>query len=592
MKKNNIIHTAGPKDALVLQGVFFLLTFILFSAFGNYVLYFQETQFLFVFSGEYLHDHLVKPGAPLEYLARLLSQFYHSRIPGALIISVILTLPVTVLYQINKKLNPGKPVNLFLMILPSAIMLALQANYYHLLEYSLGYLLILVFYLFTISSDNRLRHIIMICLFPLFYFLGGTYALIFAVLYLVHTTFISKAASRYMYSLAILVVAGITFLLFWKVIFYQPVDHLIFYPFPVLEQSGYSAGMILLTLVIMFYPFISRFITGKVKLTFKSRLSSIITASLVFLVSLYVVVKTLNPQTAQVIKIERLVFEEKWNEAIELQEKKPATNLIAEYFYNVALAETDQLCDRLFHGPQNFLAGALVLPWGDIHLDRGAYFYYAIGLMNEAHRWAYEEMIVFGMRPQNIRMLAKTNILNGNYPMARKYLDILKKTVYYRKWANEKEKLLDHPELVAADPEFGPKLALIPKNNFFIQFNEPQNNLPLILEGKPDNKKAIEYYLAGLLLTKKVEIAVSNIPSMEESGFVRIPKHIEEAVLIYYNSTNTWPDIGKLKFSPETMNAFERYFNTYRAASRNAASTAEIMKKDFGNTFWYYFHFR
>ena len=133
------------------------------------------------------------------------------------------------------------------------------------------------------------------------------------------------------------------------------------------------------------------------------------------------------------VKLERLIFEEKWDEAIRFQEKKPARNLIGEYFYNIALSETDQLCDRLFYGPQDFLAGSLVLPWGDAHLNRGGYFYYAIGLMNEAHRWAYEEMVVYGYRPQNIRMLAKTSLINGDYTMARKYINILKRTIYYRK---------------------------------------------------------------------------------------------------------------------------------------------------------------
>ena len=86
MKNEKPIQTEGLKDTLITQGAFFLLAFFLFSAFGNYILYFQETQFLFVFSEDYLHDHLLKPGALLEYGARFLSQFYHSRIAGSLIL--------------------------------------------------------------------------------------------------------------------------------------------------------------------------------------------------------------------------------------------------------------------------------------------------------------------------------------------------------------------------------------------------------------------------------------------------------------------------------------------------------------------------
>jgi hypothetical protein len=258
----------------------------------------------------------------------------------------------------------------------------------------------------------------------------------------------------------------------------------------------------------------------------------------------------------------------------------------------VALSETDQLCEKLFNGPQDFLAGSLVLPWGDEHLNRGGYFYYSIGLINEAHRWAYEEMVVYGYRPQNIEMLTKTSLIDGDYRMAKKYINILKMTIYYRKRALEYEKMADNPDLIPSHPELGAKLKILPENDFFIQFNEPQNNLPLILEGQPDNRKAIEYYLAGLLLTKKVELAVNNIKNMKDSGFTSIPKNLEEAVLIYYNSTKVLPDLGGLKVSAETQLRFDHYFASYIEARKNPSTMKEKMQSEFGNTFWYYFHFK
>ena len=116
--------------------------------------------------------------------------------------------------------------------------------------------------------------------------------------------------------------------------------------------------------------------------------------------------------------------------------------------------------------------------------------------------------------------------------------------------------------------------------------------LPLILEGQPDNRKAIEYYLAGLLLTKKVEIAVNNIRNMKASGYTRIPRHIEEAALMYYNSTKIFPDLGGLTISPESMARFDQYLITYVGARQNPSLLKEKMKEKFGNTFWFYFHFK
>jgi hypothetical protein len=312
----------------------------------------------------------------------------------------------------------------------------------------------------------------------------------------------------------------------------------------------------------------------------------------VLAITVFILTGTYNSQTARVVELQRLIFDEKWKDAAAIQEEKPARNLIGEYFYNIALSETDQLCDRLFSASQDFGTNALVLPWGDEHLNRGAYFYYSIGLMNEAHRWAYEEMVVYGQRPQNIEMLAKTSLINGKYAMARKYINILKRTIYYRKEAKGLEKLADNPALINSDPEFGPRLKLLPIENFFIQFNEPQTNLPIILASQPDNRKAFDYYMAGLLLTKNVETIVEVTGKMKSAGYKRIPRHIEEAVLIYYNSTKVMPDLGGLTISRDAINRFDQYFTAYMA-SRNIppAKLKEKMQKQFGDTFWYYFHF-
>ena len=246
----------------------------------------------------------------------------------------------------------------------------------------------------------------------------------------------------------------------------------------------------------------------------------------------------------------------------------------------------------MFFGSQDFGSGSLVLPWGDEHLNRGAYFYYSIGLINEAQRWAYEEMVVYGYRPQNIEILAKTSLINGDFRMAEKYINILKRTIYYRDFAKKYLKMTDNPDLINSDPELSAKRKILPKSSFFIQFNEPQNNLPLILSAQPDNRKAFEYYIAGLLLTKNIEVVMNNVSKMKEAGYTRIPRFIEEAILIYYNSTKKYPDLGGLKVSPDTQERFSQYFAAFVEARKNSSTLKETMQKKFGNTFWYYYHFK
>lgn len=579
-------------DAYIVLGILLVSISAYFYLAGNYILVFQETRSLFLFSGEYLHKFLLKPGGLLEYAAKFLTQFYADRFSGPLILSMILTVPAVIIYFINKRLIPGITYSLVFLLIPSFLMLLMQANYYHMMEYNLGFLMVLVFYLFMISSDRIFHRILILILFPLFYYLAGAYAMIFIALYIIHNIIHQEGKHKFIYSAILLVTGFISFIIGWKILFLQTVEQLTLYPFPAFANPSYKIFFFILAGYIIFYPLIPR-VTNKLKQSrLNKKLYSYITIGVVYALTTLFLFNIYNPQTARVIELERLVFAEKWNEAIDLHEKKPSRNLIGQYFYNIALSETDQLCERLFFGSQDFAAGSLVLPWGDDHLDRGAYFYYSIGLINEAHRWAYEEMVVYGNRPQNIRLLAKTSLINGDYEMARRYLSILKKTIYYRRWAKKYEAMADNPELIKSDQDLGSRLSLLPKTSFFIQFNEPQNNIPLLLEGQPDNRRAIEYYMAGLLLTKQVEVIVNNVKSLKSSGFDHIPRHIEEAVLIYYNSTKTLPDLGGLIINPATQDRFNRYFSAYVNERKNQATLKENMQKQFGNTFWYYFHFK
>ena len=591
MSGMNNIKAKQNNDVYISLAIFLAAISAYFYLPGNYILVFQETRSLFVFSGDYFHKFLLKPGGLIEYAARFLTQFYTDRFTGPLILSVILSTPAVILYFINKKLIPGISYSLLFLLIPSFLLLLMQANYYHMMEYNLGFLMIMAYYLFMVSEDKKYHRILVLVLFPMFYFITGAYAMIFAALYIIHNLIHIKGKQKYVYSSVLLVIGAVTFIIAWKIIFLQKPEQLIFFPFPVLQNIAYKITFFILTGYIVLYPLISVVTTRLIKNRLNRKSYSYIIIGILFSFTTLFLFKIYNPQTARVIELEKLVFEEKWNETLELHEKSPSRNLIGQYFYNIALSETDQLCERLFFGSQDFAAGSLVLPWGDEHLDRGAYFYYSIGLINEAHRWAYEEMVVYGNRPQNIKLLTKTSLINGDYKMAMKYINILKKTIYYRNWAKKHEEMVDNPELIRSDPDLGAKSALLPKSNFFIQFNEPQNNLPLILEGQPDNRRAIEYYLAGLLLTKKVEIAVNNVKSLKASGYTHIPRHLEEAVLIYYNSTKQVPDLGGLMINPATQDRFNQYFSLYLSARKNPKTLKETMRKQFGNTFWYYFHF-
>ena len=51
-------------------------------------------------------------------------------------------------------------------------------------------------------------------------------------------------------------------------------------------------------------------------------------------------------------------------------------------------------------------------------------------------------MVMKGQSPEGLKMLIKTDLINGNYKVASAYISILKRTLFYRKDAKRFEKLL------------------------------------------------------------------------------------------------------------------------------------------------------
>ena len=585
------IKTTGNTDAYYLLAFFFVLTFGYFYWVADYILFFQERQSLFVFSKEYLEEYLLKPGGLLEYASIFLTQFSFNAFNGSLILAFILTLPGFIILKINNRLILSRSFSSLVLLIPSCFLLLIQTNYNHKMEYNLGFLLVLFYFLISILPIKKQNRYIALTLFPLFFYLVGAYVWVFLGMYIIYCLSYEKGRQLFTYSLILLSIIIISFLVFKYFLFLQPFDQLIRYPLPFIDDSKYRFILYLLVGFMLFYPLLSK-IAFSIK--FKKINTLLITFFSVFFIfsaTMLFLYKAYNPQTARVLRLEKMVFEEKWNEVIDFHENYPSKNMIGQYYYNIALSETDQLCNRLFFGRQDFGPNSLILPWKKEHLNWGSCFFYSVGLINEAHRWAYEEMIVYGYRPQNIIMLIKTNLINGNYRRAKKYINILNETINYKQLANEYEKLLNDTEHVRLHPELGEKIKIMPKENFFIEISDPQNNIPLLLKSNSNNKKAFEYEMSWLLLTKNVEAVVNNIKKFKDMGYTRIPIHVEEAALAYFNSTGKIPDLGGLLISHETKIRFDQYVSAFKLNRKNPSLGKENMQEKFGNTFWFYFHF-
>jgi hypothetical protein len=572
--------------------LFFIISNLYFYIFSKHIFSYQDNQTLFIYSWEYLHQFLLKPGGFIEYAGNFLSQVYFSPLPGSLLLSSIFTLTAFAFLKIAKEIYADGPLILTLMVLPSCVMILLQSDFNYRLHNDLGFLAASAWFLFMIKAKKRSMVLTQLAFFPVLYAIIGGYAWIFAGMYIIY----SLLRKSYLYPVLLVIIAVLTIFIFRRLIFFQPLNEIVYYPLP---QVNYFKSPVLLYLT--FGLFILWPVLLKALRTFKLKPDNDVSLSLyivmiVFSATIFILSRLYNPESVNLFKMEKLVCREKWEDVIKLQEKLQSRNVVAQYYYNLALSETDQLCDRMFFGRQDFGPGSLMVQWDSRaninQIFRGAYFFYNIGLINEAHRWAFESMVMQGYRPENIKMLIKTELINGHYQIAGKYINVLKQTLRYRKIAKKYEGMLENPETIKNDPDMGRKLNLRKGDDFLIRLKDQQANVILLLQSNPGNTRAFEYMIAWFMLEGNIGRVAEELNKIRALGYKKIPRHIEEAVMYYIANSGKVPDIGGLEISQATITRFSGFESAARGRGNMVPGDAIKLRKSFGNTLWYYLEFK
>ena len=591
---NKLLKKENRTDLVALfvsPGLLFLISFLYFFWFCNGIFFLQEKRSLFIFSLEYLQKFLVKPGGLLEYAGNFLTQGYFSKVYGSLVISLSILLFYGLLIRINKLLSGYNSFSLVLVLIPSCLLLLTQVQEDHLIHHSLGYLFTAFCLLAAIISDKKRLNGIIPALFPLFFYLTGTFAFLFSLIYIVYCLAFSKGIPRYLSPVILILTALVTFFVFKEVLFLQSGEQLLSYPLNVFDITAQNINEIILWGFMILFPLIVR-INGKIKTKAEFSLLTRISLLIVFPATLFILGMLNDHERKNDLQIEEYYLERNLDAVIGQHEKTPSKSISGQYYYNLALTGKGELCERMFFGLQDHGIKSLTLPRDPQYKIKSAYFYYELGVVNEAHHLAYESMVLDGYLPENLKMLIKTDIINGNYKSAERHINILKRTLHYRIWARKFEKALYKSETVLSDPELEEKLKLLPGKDFFIM-PEDSDNIDLMLMANPDNRKAFEYKMAWLLLEKDYRAVMYQVKKMKGMNYTRIPRHIEESMMIFINHGDELPYLGDFETSHETKNDFSNFLEDMQKYKTESLPEMErSMESKWGNTYWYYFEFK
>ena len=259
-------------------------------------------------------------------------------------------------------------------------------------------------------------------------------------------------------------------------------------------------------------PIIMRFVLSVKKSDNTQRQSYSLTSHLLPLTSFVLVAlvmgtlvwKNANFKAEKVMGYDFMACHQQWNRILETVSEEKPNNQIGVTVQNLALAMRGLLADHLFDFNQNGISG--LLP--DVQSDATspmptAEAFYQLGMIYVAQRTVYEAqeaILDFQKSARCYKRLAQTNLINGNYEVARKYLTALQKTLFYREWANETLQLLKDEKAIANHPEYGRLRQYVYDEDFYFSDHVTPEMLEQLFFRNTDNHVALEYLKAYYML--------------------------------------------------------------------------------------------
>jgi hypothetical protein len=154
--------------------------------------------------------------------------------------------------------------------------------------------------------------------------------------------------------------------------------------------------------------------------------------------------------------MERCLEQADWEGIVEegkSQEGEPTRAIVL--MHNLALSRLGRQCDEMYNFPKGSKRSATPIPVY-MYNTAGYQINYHYGLLNECHRLCMEVGVEYGWNAELLQYMARAALLGGEKAATRKYLSLLRQTLFFGAWTDHMETLLNAPGAAVVDNETGP----------------------------------------------------------------------------------------------------------------------------------------
>jgi len=132
---------------------------------------------------------------------------------------------------------------------------------------------------------------------------------------------------------------------------------------------------------------------------------------------------------------------------------------------NLALQRQGRLSTHVNNFREGFSRPQAPFPVHMVHTV-GKALYLQFGIPNYCYRWCMEDGVEYGWTAEELKLMTKCSLINGEPAAAQRYVSLLKKTLFHRSWARHYEAYIHRPSLMAQDAEFRAIAPLLRQDDF------------------------------------------------------------------------------------------------------------------------------
>jgi len=567
---------------------FWIILFIFLQYNSEYHFYYIEQNQLFLFSSDYIAGKLTYPGGFALLTGEFLTQFFLIPYAGALITATLISVICFLTTISIRKIAPANDLYI-LYVLPALTLLLIHFDFNYLLQGTIAYILLLIG-LYIYISIQKLNNRLILAAFtvPLLFWLGGSVYILFTFCILLWEL-LNKTPRGYWIGLILIeafaiglwsneaaIIEEYRFVFLPDMYYYHKLE-----PKNVIYFSWISLP------VVQIIAFLLR---NRKKVSRRFQIIGGITQFIVIGIACWLAVPSyMDTKSYKMKKLDYFTRMQQWDKIID-DCKGQLTNYLYLYHLNTALFETDQFADQMFSFDQRGSDG-LMPKWNRTTVVSTLLsdINFTLGNIAVAQEMAFESFVSSsgGGNPRMLKRLVQTNLIYGYYPVAEKYLDILEKTYSYKDWAKEHRRFLYNDPEVENDLLLSSKRKGLLKNNYL---SDPGRDYEEMVNHYPGNRRPLEFLIGFMLLSKELGHFKNLVEKYYGTEILpTLPKPYQEAIITLSEND---PDYWKQFEIPESTRQRFTEYKKQVLANKNKGDISSLLKRSFGDTYWFYYMFK